>query len=779
MTQTTVLTGDELANWLETQEAFLFENPQGLERDDLKRILSNTLAETPCQPDDPRSVYRYHRLWAGSGNLEKSLEILNQFAPQVVDQLSQQEREHFLIHVSLWKTYIYFDLDRDALIAELENLVQALLAYTGDQGGADMIDVWEKTLETCEYAKLWDLYRQYTRHRIAAEPQYVEGGESYVLGQLWLLRQDARTFALEENHEAMHRAATNIIALLKNPNYADQFGMHDWLKEAENLVFYTPNLIDEMLPSIRGFIQSDWHQAKVRDLETRILRLQAKQHAAKGEFQQAVDVGLSAHFFLSGDKNDGFTAYLIDWLIEVGDFDRAGELAFTAERAARPYTANYSFQKATELKERSPSIYWHLIIAWRNLMIWLKEDYVYYEEQQAPELTEAEREAARQIYLSERALAEAINPEHYAFITMDLDILMHQCQTIYDDEVAKQVLEMAERYWQILNSPKTQAWVKRYLEAKAQINGIESVLTGDILPCDGANWNYGVSCSLFSSEQEEEMFSEYTDKIKDFRAKYEEITMQQLEHFIATGKGHYLSGDIHDYSMMLNNHAIYYICRPKEADTTNQDYLYAIELNRRGLAISPFAEHYNNILIANLEMENEEGILQTAEDLWHYASQYGYSRHTPQIYVRKLTSILAAQDRIQEIQIWLDRMDLWFSWLPAEEQRDQEENYCFSAIYLLGKIASFKPDEALIRLEKDKPIWQKYLQNDAGLPINVGMVYQRVGNIPEAIQYYEQAIQIAIESDYQSAAELAQSNIDALKESNNASQPSKPWWKFW
>jgi hypothetical protein len=226
----------------------------------------------------------------------------------------------------------------------------------------------------------------------------------------------------------------------------------------------------------------------------------------------------------------------------------------------------------------------------------------------------------------------------------------------------------------------------------------------------------------------------------------------------------------HLYSMLCNNLAINYRCY--------NDKLMgqALELHTRGIAASPFAEHYQGILENRILLNDNPGIAEAAEQLWHYAADYGYGRHDPEDYIQDVTRALFRLDREREILIWLERILKW-----QEEREISDKDLEYSPLFARMKIAmylSYSLPEAATNL------WLRYAPvidelSESSLLACAGDVLKGLERKAEAVAYYQRSI---LRSDPNN--EVDRGNNEMIRQCIAELQaPAKPagkaWWQIW
>jgi tetratricopeptide (TPR) repeat protein len=255
------------------------------------------------------------------------------------------------------------------------------------------------------------------------------------------------------------------------------------------------------------------------------------------------------------------------------------------------------------------------------------------------------------------------------------------------------------------------------------------------------------------------------------KQKYYEEASKRMERFFETGKGHPYDASPHLYSMMLCNLSIIYGEIGRDED--------AIELNRRGLAVSPFGNHYYCILHAYLNLKDAANIVKSAEDLWRFATAHGghhYCTEGPTDYVRLVAEALCDLGRADEIPIWLERLTRW----EREEAGMDEDNLPDHALYSRLVIAFYMSSVASNK-EISLGVWRRIapqVERSKGTSLlNWAADLLRALELwEEAIPFYERSL---AESENERVAKFLAHCRQKLAERNALPTTSKRWWQVW
>jgi hypothetical protein len=104
--------------------------------------------------------------------------------------------------------------------------------------------------------------------------------------------------------------------------------------------------------------------------------------------------------------------------------------------------------------------------------------------------------------------------------------------------------------------------------------------------------------------------------------------------------------------MLCNNLAIIY-------DFDDDRPGDALELHRRGIAASPFAEHYAGAMRCLRHLDDAKGVVEAGDDLWRFGVEYGHGEDGLNKYVADVVWGLYELDRFDEMPLWVERLETW------------------------------------------------------------------------------------------------------------------------
>jgi hypothetical protein len=293
--------------------------------------------------------------------------------------------------------------------------------------------------------------------------------------------------------------------------------------------------------------------------------------------------------------------------------------------------------------------------------------------------------------------------------------------------------------------------VPKIWECRMRLHGVERALQMPFVEVACAGWCYHIGVVLqYDTREELAPGSAWPKRDVDaLAARYYERGVAQFEHFFANGQGLYRDADVHVYSMLCNNLAIHY-------RINTSDYHAAIALHRMGIAASAFAEHYEGVMYCLFLLDDEQGFIDAADQLWHFAAECGYSRHAPARYILDLVQCLHRHERGAEIVTWMQRLDQWWDSLDEDERSEHAG-------------ALTRLDAVLLELcAADRPMATRLAANSLS----------RAGQHERALPLYRQALTQTFPHD-QWGVEQRTHALRDLAECERQIRASRPWWRIW
>jgi tetratricopeptide (TPR) repeat protein len=540
-----------------------------------------------------------------------------------------------------------------------------------------------------------------------------------------------------------------------------------------------PSLLPDFQAAVAAFIDG-WPLPLSREKEVRLARLKARALHAQGKPEDALEACEDARYSLNarGTGSDDFIEHELPWLLETGKIEAAGERAFTAIYEVQCLENGLEESVYRTILERladpaDASVWWPLCVmracvffsTVRELLAFVPDEASPVHRALFGNFLDADPETITEetdldpIFQAARELAEKRAPGH---------VWIRRLAAVQDFSADKidAPAYLREIDAVVASGLGDRRTIQALYEARVSALGVMETLKFPfpVFPC--GVWAYhGAAIPEDLREKAWDTVDETgQEAMQRWDADFQRATYEQgracMERYFETGKGHPFDASAHLYSMLCNNLAIRYRFdgRPEEA----------LELHRRGIEASSFAEHYDGILWCQIEQKDKEGIIKAAEDLWHYSAEYGYSRHTPDEYVEAVADSLYALDRDGEIPVWLERLVTF----QREEQRLDENHLPDDALIARLKVAydlhHACPDQGLAIWEALKP------QVDASSSPHV---FGSAGDLlwghkrhAEAVAYYERRLALK-------PSDLLAKRVAEYYEELKVKE--KHWWQVW
>ncbi|MBB6559907.1 tetratricopeptide (TPR) repeat protein [Acidovorax soli] len=766
---TAPLSGPLLDAYLDEAEA-LFEAPddegeedgangqaEGEENTHARRMqaLTDMLGLQPLQPGSLEVLHRVHDLWMRAGQPAQALQAIDTHAAAMLEALPAAERHDAQVDIGFARTQALRALpDQVALLHQALDGMARLLAQPPLDHQSDR--AWEHLSGQAERSKDYGVWRRCAQARYAL--QVVQPGRSAY--RAWdeavLATRLAEVAAAEGDGAQAQQLVQQAMDQLRNAAPEQDVDHEDWLKLGEQFVALHPASIDTIVQQIPARMPADLSRPLQRDVSVRRARLQARALQRQGQLDAALSKAKQGRFGLTNDQEDDFSIFVLDLLIEAGHMDEAAQLAFESASSKRPGSMRHACtvalaqMKAHLARGATAHPFWHLALASAAM-----DDAGWVEDPEDPE-------AFIDHHLAQARLAL---PEHPVLACLD------GLRLFAGGEHARALplLETAVREPAMAAPDLLQAlWVSR-----VKVHGVAKALQQPFAASPAAGWCYNIGVWLDFNLQQACGASDDEDwpeqDIDTLKARYYEAAVVHFEAFFATGEGWFRDGDVHVYSMLCNNLAIYYRWNLK-------DYDKAIALHHKGLETSPFAEHHNGLVSCYSASERKAELIAAADTLWHYSLDYGYSRHDPTGYFKTVCRALYDLDRDNEIDIWLQRLDEWWNGLDRDDQAENEDDYLGALLVMLRSLAWSQPADALARLERVMP--RVRANALPGIRRVAGNVYENTKHFDQAMALYQESLKM-VRPDDESDAEQAGYARDDIASCKKAMGAGKPWWKFW
>lgn len=589
--------------------------------------------------------------------------------------------------------------------------------------------------------------------------------------------------------EARAAAVASLAALEKAAEWK-KMKVDDWLWAGDMLI----EILPERLPLFREKLTALSKKNPLperRDIEVRIARLAARALYAEGDLAGALAACDDARYSLEpyGSGSDDFIEYELPWLIAAERFDAAGQRAFfhlyeveTLENGAWEGV----FQRIPErLSDPAETSVWWSLCAMRacnnahalaNLLSFAPTESdatlkAIFGDFLGREIDrDADNAVFEPIFQAAHTQAEVLAPEHPW--TRRLMVARDFESKAINAHAYLEQLEAAAR------DGKMTDWRTAYrlFEARMIAHGVMKALTSP--PPLIFHLASGLDCLHFGTRLDTQVEAAIAtlpeaEQDKAWRLS-NQIQIQVYEHgktrmerYFKTGKGHPHDVGARLYSMLCNNLGKLYRVAGKNAE--------ALEMHHLGITASSIAssiaEHYDGIMLNYWDLGDEAKIVESAEKLWQYAAEHGYSRHNPTKYVRRVAEALYTLERDSEIPLWLERLLAW-----ERENEIDAANLLEDSLYARLLVTFY-----LARANREQSLaqWQRLrLQAENSTSANVlavaGDLTRVLGLRKEAIALYERRLILEDNPKTREFLRRLRTEVDAEARAN-----SKSWWQVW
>lgn len=743
--------------------------------------LLGQLRAQPLKASSLESIDRLHVLWANAGDADAAQGVLTDDGQALLEATSDNARNELKVNLLIYQLRLgnYFK-DEQSLLQALDTLQQLSnepLPFDIEQYRRYRIfdDLQHTTLDVA-------LKAIEVRHALAL----INPGRRAL--RAWddadQHRRRAQVLAAHERDEEAREAALAAVAALRTAGEDQDVDGNDWLWLGDALIEIVPlRLAMFEQPVVR--LIADLSLPQRREWEVRLARLAARSLQAQGDLSGALKICEVATLSLESSGGDNFVDFHLPWLLENGQIDEAGQRAFMEIYEMRdemwPGTAYWVHDRLLDAEDQSP--WWPLCVMRACDDQAVLERFISglpWRDESTPSLgplldaLHAARDDLEQIdNVFAQALAEARRraPNH-PWITRLMAVRERQAGRI-DAKTELTMLREAVAAGDLQDNRSAFS----LFSAHTRVFGIVDALRQPLLPMASGMYYYQFANTIddIVEAQVEDLSNEEANEawslLRDVQKVAYEHGQARMEQCFASGRGHRFDACAHLYSMLCNNLAINYRCYDDQ-----RPYHQALELHTRGIAASSFAEHYQGILQNRIRLEDNAGIAEAAEQLWHYAADYGYSRHDPEEYLQDVSRALYHLDREREILIWLERVLKW-----QEERGISDKDLEYSPLFARVKVAmylSYTLPEAATNL------WLRYAphvdeRDEPTLLGSAGDVLKGLGRKEEALAYYQRSI---LRSDPQSEVDqgnnvIFRKSIAELQASEKAA--GKAWWQIW
>ncbi|MGU7775422.1 hypothetical protein ACV229_35285 [Burkholderia sp. MR1-5-21] len=607
-------------------------------------------------------------------------------------------------------------------------------------------------------------------------------------------RQCRRAWALERlgRTDDARIAAQAAVAAIASPAAGQDIDVYDWLRVGDAIIEIAPQQLDTVRDAVSSRV-AGWALPPRREVEVRLARLAARASHAQGDLDGALAQCELARHSLESDGGDDFIEYELPWLLDAGRTDEAGRRAFFHVYQVESTTLD-SVARIIQARLAEPadtSVWWPLCMmraggfepTFERLVAFgaaRREDVAARSPAHAEIFAaigkldgDALRHAVRD---AARAVAERRAPGH-PWIARLAAVYDGEAGRIDATTQAARLLAASQEGEMSDNRTANMLTVTRI-----RALGVAAAMKLPPPSLPSGLWSYAFACGI-DDAVEEAIEGLPAAEQEPVRADFERLQIAVyeqgracMERFFATGKGHPYDACAHLYSMLCNNLAILY--RGEER------YDEALELHRNGIGASPFAEHYDGVRYVLACQRKDAEMLDAAEQLWHYAAEYGYSRHEPNWYVRDVVRALNRLERHNEMPIWLERLVGW--------QRENDQNdgslpgeALVARLVFATYMAKSNPDQAAALYDAARP--QFDASTDPDVLVRAGDAAYALHRAADTKEYYERAIvsnmhaETPIDLDIDEIGDRIHSFPEHQPEPDPqaAAAPQKRWWKFW
>ncbi len=777
------LKGQALEQLMDRLEADLEESNSSETVDLLTRMRAQ-----PLQADSIDAVGRLHTLWMRAGDAAAARAVLDVDGTRLLAGASGHDYADIRMQLALYRLQIAHYLDEEDAVSSALVQMSAVVKT-------------EPTLVAERYRRvriLDNVERERPSQALAAielrnalnlavperAPVRAWDEADYQVRRAWVYHRQGDT------HTA-RTAAEAAVATLASASPDQSVDTSDWLRVGDALIEIAPQQLGAIERAITA-LTADWVLPQRREAEVRVARLAARAAYTQGDLAGALRACELAHVSLEADGSDDFREYELPWLVEAGRFDEAGQRAFfhiyefeqemwesvgrtVHERLADPAdTSVWWALCAVRACHTAPTLARFVAIG-RDGGQDLAARSPVHAELYAALATQSEEAALDIVSDAARALAERRAPGHPWTARLGA-VHDARARRIDAQTEAARIAEAIARGG--LGDRRT---ATSLLAAQHNAIGLAAALKLPPPTLTTGMWCYAFGCTLsdyFVEHQNSVPEAEHAQTWEDIEraqiAVYEQ-GRAHMERFFETGKGHWLDGCAHLYSMLCNNLGIAYRNVGRYDD--------ALDVHRRGIAASPFAEHFAGILHVRTAMQDDAGTVDAAEQLWHFADEHGYSRHDPHGYIVDVMTSLHMLGRTNEMLIWLERLVKWQQQELEVDEANLPDDALAARLAVAVHLAMGGHADAAGLVQRLRA--QAERRNHYPVVYRTASAFYYLGWRDDARAWYERALAInaTLPEMKRYKTEILEARIAECREAAPASASSgparRPWWKFW
>ncbi|NHZ78521.1 hypothetical protein F2P44_04375 [Massilia sp. CCM 8695] len=745
------ISASQLDAYLDQTEAALEQQDDAdLDPELIQAGLKASMDGQRFRADTLASAGRLFRLWLRAGDPAAALRVIEGDGRDALAALPAAERPDWDLTLAFWRLEPLFALDDAAALRATLDAAFALL--TSLPGALQYDKAWGHLDEQATRAGAHALSRRCAAARNALQHADPERAAYRAWDDALMAVRQAQSFALEGQETQAGEAAARATASLATAGPEQDIDVDDWLRIGHALFQIAPEAIDGVVRQVRALTPASTVFFARRDIDVRVARLEALTLHRQGARDQALARLVLGRSVIRGDDDDRYAAIMLDWLLEAGRHDDAARLAFESVFHERQVSAEHGTHAALRAVSEglAGQLYWQLALAYAGM---------------ADDTMEVRGDESEAAYVHRHlALARAQAHAHPAIDAVEALFLI---KSAGDYHQALPLLETAARDLSLAQSDVLfKLWV-----ARIRVHGAQAALAMPFVPASSAGscYNLGVNLGYNLKEQLPEGVTVPKDEIKALAARYYEIGLARFEAFVMSGEGNARDGHAHTYSMLCNNLAIYY--RHDKSDAAA-----ALPLHHKGIAASPFSEHYQGVLNCHRNSGDDAAMIDGAEQLWHYSADHGYSRHDPADYIDDVAAALHRLGRGTDIAIWLQRLDEWWASLEQDERAEYEKPYVRAVTSVLYHLAHSQPDDAMLRLDAMLP-----RVRTAATPYTSRMAahaLRTAGRFERAQAMYAEALR-QVKPDDAWHETQRKAIVEGVAECKRLQRAAKPWWKVW
>ncbi len=769
------LTGPELDAFLDRLEADLEESGSGKAANLLARLRANALRATTIE-----AVDRLHTLWVRAGDTSMAYAVVDNDGGAIVAASAQAQRADMEMRLALFRLQLaHFQGDAEKALHALSQMHGIASAPQGfNAEGYNQLHILDRLEQWLSDIALSSIELRHAVRRATASRTELRAWDEAD-------RQRRRAMVLSRSQEEQQarEAAKAAIFALHSAQPGQNIDENDWLWLGDSLVDIVPEQLAQFSEPVLALTRT-WSLPQQRETAVRLARLAARATYAKGDLVGALVACVDARYSLSSDGSDDFVTYELPWLFEAGQIENAGRRAFfhiyQLETNMWPGVPQWVSQRLADASD--DAVWWPLCVMRACHTPETLQSFV---AALPPELSKlspahavlfdgpAQELDVVAVFDAARRMAEQRAPGH-PWIER-LAVVRDGDANIIGGEEAVARLQAAATSGAMQDNRTALSLLLAQVRAHGVVKALKA--SPPVLPSGLWAYNFGVDVSDVLDDVIGVLPAEQQDEANARLAQLQQAVYEQgricLEHYFETGSGHPYDACAHLYSMLCNNLAILY------RYDKNDRYEEAIALHRRGIAASPFAEHYDGIMRARICQGDEAGIVDAAEQLWHFAAEYGYSRHDPNGYIGYVTKALYDLDRDQEIPIWLERL---VGWQHSEGMEDRNlPTEALSMRLRVGMYMSFAyPAEVSALWESVEP--QVRINNDLQMLIRAADLLYSIKRYAEAASMYGRALAhnpLRNEAENDNTAWIAERLTRCAEAMNPPGSSAKSWWQFW